>query len=141
MDVDKVFKALGDPYRIVILRLMIEENQSLCVCELVTILGLPQYQVSRHLAILKKMDLVQVQKIGTWAYYSFNGSTPFNLLLSDFIKKVISKNELSEVFRKMENRLDLRYNGRCVVGFEHETKILGSPIHIPSGILRTKRKK
>lgn len=118
MSVDKIFKALGDPHRVIILRLMIEEKQSLCVCELVTVLGLPQYQVSRHLAVLKKLNLVKVQKIGTWAYHSFNVDLPLNKLLADFLIQAIPKEELEQEFKKMENRLKLRFNGKCVVGFD-----------------------
>lgn len=62
------FKALGHPARLQILNLL-ECNSSRCVCELVGVLGVGQSFVSRHLAILREADLVQVEKKGVWAYY------------------------------------------------------------------------
>jgi len=138
MNVDRIFKALGDPHRLIILRLMIEEKQSLCVCELVTVLGLPQYQVSRHLGVLKKLNLVKVQKIGTWAYHSFNGALPINNVLADFLVKAIPKKELDAEFKKMKDRLALRFNGKCVVGFEEE--LSGTPIlPLPRGVKKVNK--
>ena len=63
-----VFKACSDATRLRILFLLSE--QELCVCELVTILGMPQGKISRHLAVLKQSRLVADRRDDSWIYYS-----------------------------------------------------------------------
>jgi len=65
--VDLIFKAFSDPTRLRILR-MLQEGE-LCVCDLVSVLGVPQPKVSRHLSYLRKSGLVRVRKEGLWCYY------------------------------------------------------------------------
>ena len=60
-------KALGEPARLRIVRLL--KEGSLCVCEIVGILGLPQYAVSRHLGTLRQAGLVEGWREGTWMHY------------------------------------------------------------------------
>jgi ArsR family transcriptional regulator len=120
MELSELFKALSDPTRLLMLRLMLEEQQSLCVCEIVTILGIPQYQVSRHLSVLKQAGLVQFQKIGTWAYHYFNDNDPVNQMLAEIIKKAMPVEKYQTEFNRLGDRLALRFNGKCVVGFEDE---------------------
>lgn len=125
MELSELFKALSDPTRLLILRLMLEEQQSLCVCEIVTILGIPQYQVSRHLSVLKQADLVQFQKIGTWAYHYFNDSAPINQMLAELLRKAMPVEKYQTEFNRLHDRLALRFNGKCVVGFEEEKGTAG----------------
>lgn len=61
-------RALADPVRVVILRVLLERE--LCVCELVAILDEPQYKVSRHLAVLKHAGLVTEWREGTWIHHA-----------------------------------------------------------------------
>jgi ArsR family transcriptional regulator len=42
----------------------------MCVCDLQTILGVPQAKTSRHLAYLRKSGLVKARKEGLWMYYT-----------------------------------------------------------------------
>lgn len=120
MELSELFKALSDPTRLLILRLLIEEHQSLCVCEIVTVLGIPQYQVSRHLSVLKQAGLVQFQKIGTWAYHYFNDSTSINQMLAELLRKAMPVEKYQTEFNRLRDRLALRFNGKCVIGFEEE---------------------
>ena len=66
--VDTMFRAFSDRTRLRILHLLVEGE--ICVGNLVEILQLPQPTVSRHLAYLRKAQLVEVRKDGLWAYYS-----------------------------------------------------------------------
>lgn len=66
--VDTMFRAFSDRTRLRILRLLVDGE--ICVGDLVEILRLPQPTVSRHLAYLRKADLVEVRKDGQWVYYS-----------------------------------------------------------------------
>ncbi|HEX7378665.1 MAG TPA: metalloregulator ArsR/SmtB family transcription factor [Pirellulales bacterium] len=61
------FRAMADRTRLRILHLL--RGGEVCVCDLVTVLNLPQPKVSRHLAYLRKAGLVTVRKEGHWAYY------------------------------------------------------------------------
>jgi ArsR family transcriptional regulator len=63
------FKALADATRVAIVNLLAGAPE-LCVCVLVDQLGLSQPTVSHHLRILREAGLVNVERRGTWAYYS-----------------------------------------------------------------------
>lgn len=69
-DIEKVFKALGQPTRLKIVMLI--ANQTLCVCELEYILNLTQPAISQHMRVLKEADLVTENKEGQWVFYSLN---------------------------------------------------------------------
>jgi ArsR family transcriptional regulator len=63
----KVMKALSDPSRVKILKML--ELESMCVCELKCALGLAQPTVSKHLKVLEEAGLVSYQKDGLWVNY------------------------------------------------------------------------
>lgn len=65
--VGQVFKALADPTRLRILRLL--SAGEICVCHIHESLRLPQPLVSRHLAYLRRMGLVETRKDGLWVHY------------------------------------------------------------------------
>jgi ArsR family transcriptional regulator len=68
MQLPKFFKALADPTRLRILNLLLEGP--LCVCELETLLGLPQPMLSRHLAYLRSAALVTDKRVGMRVQYA-----------------------------------------------------------------------
>lgn len=61
--------ALNDETRVKLLR-FIDENGSMCVCDLQESFGMIQSRLSRHLKILKDAGFLKVERQGTWAYYS-----------------------------------------------------------------------
>jgi DNA-binding transcriptional ArsR family regulator len=63
----KVFKAISDPCRLAILKLLKEGE--LCVCEIMTALDRPQSSTSHHLTILKNAGLIKERKEGKWSHY------------------------------------------------------------------------
>ncbi|MHB9025054.1 MAG: ArsR/SmtB family transcription factor [Armatimonadota bacterium] len=63
-------KALADPLRILLVRLLMERE--LCVCELVSALDEPQYKISRHLGSLKRAGLLRDWREGTWMHYEIS---------------------------------------------------------------------
>ena len=73
----KVMKALSDPSRVKIVKML--QRRSLCVCEIQAVLGLAQPTVSKHLKILEEAGMVQHSKEGLWVNYTLtNGeSTPY----------------------------------------------------------------
>lgn len=63
----RVMKALSDPSRVKIIKLL--GVKELCVCELQQLLGLAQPTVSKHLKILEEAGLVDFRKEGAWIIY------------------------------------------------------------------------
>jgi DNA-binding transcriptional ArsR family regulator len=72
-ELQKVFKTLSDPTRVRILRLL--ESEPLVVQELMEVLGMAQSRVSRHLAILREVGLLDDRRDGTFVSYRFVQST------------------------------------------------------------------
>ncbi|EON91880.1 ArsR family transcriptional regulator [Marinobacter lipolyticus SM19] len=70
-----VFKALGDENRLAIM-LMIRQQSELCVCELTTALDASQPKVSRHLAQLRELALLDDERRGQWVYYRLHPAIP-----------------------------------------------------------------
>ena len=58
----KVMKALSDPNRVRILKLL--QRRVLCVCEIKEALGLAQSSASKHLKILEEAGLIAYSKEG-----------------------------------------------------------------------------
>ncbi|MGD2127533.1 MAG: metalloregulator ArsR/SmtB family transcription factor [Desulfobacteraceae bacterium] len=73
----KVMKALSDPNRIKIIKML--QHKSMCVCEMREALGVAQPTVSKHLKLLEDAGLVASHKDGLWVnYHLTNGaSTPY----------------------------------------------------------------
>ncbi|WP_022660686.1 ArsR/SmtB family transcription factor [Paucidesulfovibrio longus] len=69
-----VMKALADPGRVLMLKLM--EERALCVCELRHCLELAQPTVSRHLKVLEQAGLVERRRDGQWVEYSLAEQAP-----------------------------------------------------------------
>ncbi len=65
-----VFKALSDPNRIRIVKML--ERRELCVCEVREVLDLSISTVSKHLSILRDADLILDTKDGKWVNYRVN---------------------------------------------------------------------
>jgi ArsR family transcriptional regulator len=63
----RVMKALSDPNRVKVMKMLIEKE--LCVCEMTALLGLAQPTVSKHLKILEDAGLVESWKQGAWVNY------------------------------------------------------------------------
>ncbi len=69
------FKALSDETRLRSL-LLIQQEQELCVCELVAALADIQPKISRHLAQLRRDGILLDRKQGLWVYYRLNPQLP-----------------------------------------------------------------
>ncbi len=66
----RILKALGDPNRIRIVK-MLGERQ-LCLCEVREILGLSNSTVSKHLSILRDAGILLDSKDGKWVNFQLN---------------------------------------------------------------------
>lgn len=63
----RVMKALSDPNRVKIVKML--GVKELCVCEITAVLGLAQPTVSKHLRVLEDAGLVEYSKEGSWVIY------------------------------------------------------------------------
>lgn len=75
VDTNSLFEALADETRRRILALLLIRGE-LCVCDLFSVLNLPQPKVSRHLAVLRESALLVSRKQGTWVHYRLNPDMP-----------------------------------------------------------------
>ncbi len=67
-DFELALKAVGDPTRTRILKLL--EGGGLCVCQVQAVLRLAPSTVSKHLTILKLAGLVEDRRDGKWIEYA-----------------------------------------------------------------------
>jgi ArsR family transcriptional regulator len=70
MELSFIFKALGDDIRLRIFGLLFKNE--LCVCDIESVLGISQVNVSRHLAKMKSSGVLTSKKKAQWVYYTVN---------------------------------------------------------------------
>ncbi len=69
----KVMKALSDPARVKIMKML--QHKTMCVCEIQTALDKAQSTTSKHLKILEDAGLITYQKNGLWVNYKLADGT------------------------------------------------------------------
>jgi ArsR family transcriptional regulator len=67
MNPAEICRALGDPIRWRIIRLV--SREALCVCELADILEMPQSSVSSHVQVIRRAGLLESEKCEKWTYF------------------------------------------------------------------------
>jgi ArsR family transcriptional regulator len=108
--VNLIFRAFSDATRLRILSLLKEGEH--CVGDLVTVLGLPQPKVSRHLAYLRKAGLVEVRGHGLWNFYRLAAPTsPFHKKLIECLSACFG--DVPKVARDAEKAKALKKTGGC----------------------------
>ncbi|MCZ7556507.1 MAG: metalloregulator ArsR/SmtB family transcription factor [Bacteroidia bacterium] len=70
-----LMQALSDENRLRIINLLLARDE-LCVCDIQSVLAMPQTRVSRHLTILKNAGLVTARRDARWMYYTLLRDTP-----------------------------------------------------------------
>ena len=115
-------QAIADSTRVRILAAL--RRGELCVCELVDALEISQSTLSGHLQVLRQTGLVVTRKDGRWIYYSLDNQKAglvaaiFSYVESDFGRDP----RLRRDSKRIAQRLALRENGRCVLGFRELEK-------------------
>jgi ArsR family transcriptional regulator len=107
----KVMKALSDPSRIKIVKVL--QHKSMCVCEIQKALGLAQPTASKHLKILEDAGLVAYRKSGLWVnYYLADGNTsPYAATLLGNLKHWM--HDEPEIARIVEGLPSIRREDVC----------------------------
>jgi ArsR family transcriptional regulator len=98
MELYRIFRALADPNRLRILNLLLDEP--LCVCQLESVLNLPQSLISRHLAYLRAAGMVRDRRQGTRVHYSVVRDRAVLERLASWLREVLLTEEI--------HRADLR---------------------------------
>lgn len=116
----EILKALGEPTRLRIMRLLLAAESGACGCELVDSLGIPHYNLTKHLDILINAGLVVSKKEGRWVYY-----TPLSER-SGFLRAIyagVLKTEdkiYAEDYARFKKRMALRTQGKCLLGIQNK---------------------
>ena len=101
-DLVKVMKALSDPGRVKILKML--EVRELCVCEIQAALELAQPTISKHLRILEEAGLVDKRKDAQFVIY-FPEPSPANPHLASILKDVAAWADASPEITELLGRL------------------------------------
>ena len=107
----KVIKALRDPNRVKIVKIL--EHGELCVCEIQEVLGVSQPTVSKHLKTLEEAGLLNSRKEGLWVYYRLNegSSSPYAAAMLGNLKHWLDETpEITEIVKRLH---DLRRANPC----------------------------
>ena len=108
--VDLMFRAFSDRTRLRILHVL--RGGELCVGDIVESLRAPQPRISRHLAYLRKANLVAVRKAGLWSHYSLApAKTPFHRKLLECLGKCFA--EVPELQADDARAAKVRKSGGC----------------------------
>ena len=86
-------KALADGGRLRVIGALFRID-SLCVCEIVELLGLSAPTVSRHMGVLQNAGLVQSSKEGQWVFYRLAETFPESLRL--WLMEAMSDSDVPE---------------------------------------------
>lgn len=107
---DAKFRAFSDQTRLRILHLL--QGGELCVNDLVEIIGVPQPTASRHLAYLRRAELVVARKEGQWIHYGLAPArSPFQKKLLECLSKCFE--EVPEIQKDAKRGAKLRKTGGC----------------------------
>ncbi|WZL81220.1 metalloregulator ArsR/SmtB family transcription factor [Vallitaleaceae bacterium 9-2] len=113
-----IFKALSDMTRVKIMWLLLSIDSKISVSEIIDVLEESQYNVSKHLRILKNAGLIYEKKEGRWSFYHYRSSYD---LFDKHIRQtvmVIPRELMTEEIKRCEKRLSMRVDGKCVIGAE-----------------------
>ncbi len=72
LEIVSTFRALGDPTRYDIYRLIASQPDQICVCNITDQFEVSQPTISHHLRILREAGLITVSRRGTWAWYEID---------------------------------------------------------------------
>jgi ArsR family transcriptional regulator len=98
----KVMKALSDPSRVKILKIL--QYKTMCVCEIQAAIGLAQPTISNHLKVLEDAGLVGYRKEGLWVnYHLADGvSSPYSASILGNLKHWLQEDpEIEALIQKL----------------------------------------
>lgn len=84
------FKALADPTRFEIIRLIAAQDGPVCACDIVDRFDVSQPTIAHHMKVLERAGLITVSRRGVWAYYAVDprGLEAIHAAMSRFMPAV-----------------------------------------------------
>ncbi|MFO8047657.1 MAG: metalloregulator ArsR/SmtB family transcription factor [Desulfosudaceae bacterium] len=112
-DFIKVMKALSDPNRVKMVKML--QRRVMCVCEIQEALGLAQSTASKHLKILEEAGLIAYSKDGLWVNYQLadGGRNPYAASLLGNLRYWLEED--AEVLRLLEKQPHINREHICGV--------------------------
>lgn len=106
----EMLKALAEPNRLKLVWLMSHIDQRISVTEAMDVLGESHYNVSRHLKILLKANIVSASREGKWVFYTL--ITDDSYFHDQLLKTIqlIPAEEFEDEIRRCNLRLNIRRN-------------------------------
>ncbi len=95
-----LLKALSDKNRLRVVAALLSTHE-LCACQIKELLKITGASVSRHLAILIQVGLVDSRKKGRWVYYRLRKDQPDFMALLLWLEQEISNTAVVEADRIM----------------------------------------
>ncbi len=121
IDAKDLFQAMADFTRVRILRLMLDSSEEICLCEFVDSLLEPQYNLSRHLKILRQAGLLSATKEGRWVYHGLVTGVPHIKNLYKLVSSLPDADRtFAQDFYRFGKRKKIRVTGRCKVEPYHQ---------------------
>ena len=81
-------------------------------------MGITQSSLSTHLQICREAGVLATRKEGRWIYYSLSARyAPLIERIFSELQTVRTDEQLRRDAMRLKKRLQIRYGGRCVVGF------------------------
>ena len=112
----ETLKAVGEPTRLRIVRILLKAKVPMCVCEIMDSLKENQTNISKHLKILRYTGIVNECKKGKWMMYCpAKPEKSFLRLLFKTIESIPS-DIFKEDDKNLKKRLGLRKKGMCIIG-------------------------
>jgi len=111
----ELLQALGDRTRLRLLRLLVSlPKEEACLCEFSDSLQEAEYNVSRHLKILRQAGLLEAKKEGRWVYHQLvadQSMKPFYRLVKELGD---SAGTFAIDLKRFRAEIASRETGRCV---------------------------
>jgi ArsR family transcriptional regulator len=120
-ELQTLFKAMADPIRLRLLNLISE--QEVCVCFFVEVLDAPQPTISRHLAYLRRMGLVNARRDGKWMHYSL--ATPKSKEAAEVLKSSVRAMKSDPAFQRDRAKLN-----KACCGPQSLVQTIGAPVPV-----------
>ena len=117
-DLALLFAALSDRTRLRLLHLM--DGREVCVCYFVEILKQPQPKISRHLAYMRRVGIVNARREGKWMHYSIT-------IPKDKATSAVLDAALAVLSQKKEMKADVALLSRACCAPER-FQLAGAPI-------------
>lgn len=122
-----VFQALADRTRLRILRLLVATGEESCLCELVDSMREPQYNLSRHIKILRQVGLLSAEKEGRFVYHRLVIRPAHLKRLYAAIRVLPDPDgQFTVDLQRFRKRMQLREAGRCRIGIQTRSLVVTS---------------